>query len=65
MRSRSLTRDVARATSRAIVDVFAGCLREEDLHDAFTEVYALVIAGLKRFRVQENQRWQRMRPEVN
>jgi hypothetical protein len=65
MTSRSLIHDVASATSRDIVDVFAGCLREEDLHDAFTEVNALVVAGLKRFRIQEHRRRQRMQPGVS
>jgi hypothetical protein len=61
----SLVHDIARATARDIVDVFAGCLREEELHDAFVEVYDRVKASLARFQIQDRRRRQRMRPVVS
>jgi len=65
MTSDSLAHDIAWATARDIVHVFAGCLREEERHDAFVEVYARVKASLVRFQIQENRRRQRMRPGVS
>jgi hypothetical protein len=65
MISDSLIHDVAWATAKDIVHVFAGCLREEEIRDALTEVYALVKASLERFQMQENRMERRMRPGVN
>ena len=65
MTSDSLIHDVAFVTAQQIVDIFAGCLREEELRDAFDEVYPLVKASLERFQIQENRMERRMRPGVN
>jgi len=65
MASDSLTHDVAWMTAMHIVEIFAGCLREEELRDAFAEVYARVKAGLECYQIQENRRQRRMRPGVN
>jgi hypothetical protein len=62
MARKSLIHAVASATARDIVEVFAGCLREEELHDAFTEVYMRVKASLQRFQIQEKRLKRRMRP---
>jgi len=64
MASESLTHDVAMVTAIHIVEVFAGCLREEEQCDAFNEVYARVKAGLECFQIQEN-RMRRMQPGLN
>lgn len=65
MDSRSLVHDVAWAIARDIVEVFAGCLREEERHDAFVEVYARVKTGLEEFQGRTNRMLGRMRPGVN
>jgi hypothetical protein len=65
MTRKLLTHYAASVTAKQIVHVFAGCLREEELHDAYTEVYAVVKASLERFQIQENRLEQRMRPGVN
>jgi hypothetical protein len=65
MTSNALTHDVAFVTAQQIVHVFAGCLREEELHDAFTEVYAVVKKNLERFQIQQNRMERRLRPGVN
>ena len=65
MTSDSLIHDVAFVTAQQIVHIFAGCLREEELRDAFDEVYPLVKASLERFQIQENRMERRMRPGVN
>jgi hypothetical protein len=65
MASDSLIHDVAWATSRHIVEIFARCLREENLRDAFEEVYERVKAGLECFQIQENRRQRRLRPGAN
>ena len=62
MSRKSLIHEVARATARDIVEVFAGCLREEELHDAFTEVYMRVKTSFQRFRVEEKRLERRQRP---
>jgi hypothetical protein len=65
MASESLTHDVAWVTAMHIVEVFAGCLREEEQRDAFAEVYTRVKAGLESFQIQDNRRQRRLRPGVN
>jgi len=65
MDSEFLTHDAAWAMARHIVEVFAGCLQEEERHEAFVEVYTRVKADLEHFRVRENRIQQRMRPGVN
>jgi len=65
MTSHSLTHDVAWATAKDIVEVFAGCLREEERHDAFVEVYVRVRAGLRKFEVRNDRLMQRLRPGAN
>ena len=65
MTSDSLTHDVAWVTALHIVEVFAGCLREEERRDAFAEVYARVKAGLEWFEVEGNRMQRRLRPGDN
>ena len=65
MSSDSLIHDVAWATALHIVEIFAPCLRDEEKHDAFSEVYAAVKAGLACFRLKENRRQNRLRPGSN
>ena len=62
MTRKSLIQEVVRATGKDIVEVFAGCLREEELHDAFTEVYMRVKASLQRLRIEEKRLKRRMGP---
>ncbi|HYV37934.1 MAG TPA: hypothetical protein VE988_19775 [Gemmataceae bacterium] len=65
MTSDLLIHDVATRTAKGIVDVFAGCLREDELPDAFAEVYTLVKASLERYQILDNRMERRMRPGVN
>ncbi len=66
MDSRSLTHDAAWQLAKEIVEVFAGCLREEEQHDAFVEVYTRLKAGLEDFQDRTtNQMQLRMRPGLN
>jgi len=62
MTRKSLMQKVARATAIEIVEIFAGCLREEELHDAYTEVVMRVKSSLQRFRIAEKRRELRQRP---
>jgi hypothetical protein len=63
--SESLIHDVASVTAMHIVEIFAGCLREEEQRDAYVEVLVAVKAGLECFQIQENRRQRRMQPGVN
>jgi hypothetical protein len=65
MTSESLKHDVAWATSMHIVQLFAGCLREEELRDAFAEVYAQVKTGLENFQIRDDRMQRRLRPCMN
>jgi hypothetical protein len=60
-----LIHDVAFATSRHILDVFAGCLREEERRDAFLEIYARVKAGIECFELRSNRMESRLDPGKN
>jgi hypothetical protein len=42
-----LRHDTARALAHHIVELFQGCLREEELADAFHEVYLQTMAALE------------------
>jgi len=63
--SEFLTHDAAWAMAREIVEVFAGCLREEEIHDAVVEVYARLKAGLEDFQARSDRMRKRMRPGLN
>lgn len=60
-----LTHDAAWAMARDIVEVFAGCLREEERHEAFVEVLTRAKAGLEQFQERKNRMQQRLRPGAN
>jgi hypothetical protein len=60
-----LIHDVAFATSRSILEVIAGCLREEEQRDAFAEIYDRVKAGIERFELHSNRMESRLRPGKN
>jgi hypothetical protein len=60
-----LIHDVAFATSRHILEVFAGCIREEERRDAFAEIYERVKAGIECFELQSNRMESRLRPGRN
>jgi hypothetical protein len=55
MANQRLIHDVAFATSKHILEIFAGCIREEEQHDAFAEIYERVKAGIESFAVQSNR----------
>ena len=57
-----LIHDVAFATSRHILEVIAGCLREEERRDAFDEIYDRVKAGIECFDLQNTRMQQRLKP---
>jgi hypothetical protein len=65
MDSGYLVHDVAWAMAIEIIDVLAACLREEERHDAFIEVYTRLKAGLEDFQDQTNRMQLRMRPGLN
>ena len=65
MNSWLLTHDVAREMAKEIVEVLAGCLREEERHEAFIEVYTRLKAGLEDFQDRTNRMQLRMRPGLN
>ncbi len=60
-----LIHDVAIVTSRHILEVFAGCLREEEQRDAFAEIYECIRAGIERFEIQANRMARRLEPGRN
>ena len=65
MANKRLIHDVAFATSRHILEVFAGCLREEEQRDAFAEIYDRVKAGIECFEIQSNRLERRLHPGRN
>ncbi len=64
-RNQRLVHDVAFATSLHILEVFAGCIREEERRDAFSEIYERVKAGIECFDLQCNRMMQRLHPGRN
>lgn len=65
MASQRLIHDVAFATSRSILEMFAGCIREEEKRDAFTEIYERVKAGIESFELRSNRMENRLHPGKN
>ena len=61
----SLTHDVARITANNIVTLFAGCLREEEISDAWIQVYACVKAGFDSYDIDSNRVRQQLEPGRN
>jgi hypothetical protein len=60
-----LIHDVAFATSQHILEVFAGCIREEEQRDAFAEIYDRIKAGIECFEIQHNRMMRRLDPGRN
>jgi hypothetical protein len=60
-----LIHDVAFATSRSILEVIAGCLREEEQREAFAEIYERVKAGIESFELHSSRLESRLRPGRN
>jgi hypothetical protein len=60
-----LIHDVAFATSRGILEVIAGCLREEEQREAFAEIYERVKAGIESFELHSDRMESRLRPGRN
>jgi len=60
-----LVHDVACTTTRHILEVFAGCIREEERQDAFEEIYARVKAGIECFEIHNNRMERRLSPGTN
>lgn len=65
MDSASLIHDAAWKMAREIVEVFAGCLRDEERHDAFIEVVTRLKPHLEQFQERTDRLRQRMRPGLN
>jgi hypothetical protein len=65
MANERLIHDVAFATSRHILEVVAGCLREEEQRDAFDEIYERVKAGIECFDIQNDRMERRLKPGRN
>jgi hypothetical protein len=62
MHIRFLTHDVAMEMAKEIVEVFAGCLRDEERREAFIEVYTRLKAGLEDFEDRTSRMQLRMKP---
>jgi hypothetical protein len=60
-----LIHDVAFATSRSILEVIVGCLREEEQREAFAEIYDRVKAGIEWFELHSSRIESRLRPGTN
>jgi hypothetical protein len=60
-----LTHDTAWDMAREIVEIFAGCLREAERHDAFVEAYTRLKARLEEFQERTSRMHHRMRPGLN
>ncbi len=65
MANERLIHDVAVATSRHILEVIAGCLREEERRDAFEEIYDRVKAGIECFDIQNTRMERQLKPGNN
>jgi hypothetical protein len=51
----SLIHDVASATSMHVLEVFAGCIREDEARDAFDEIYVRIRAGIEAYQIQSTR----------
>lgn len=60
-----LIHDVAFATSRHILAVFAGCIREDEQRDAFAEIYQQVKAGIELYELSNDRMDRRLHPGRN
>jgi hypothetical protein len=60
-----LTHDVALATSRHILELFAGCIREEEQRDALKAIYERIRAGIECFELHNNRPERRLEPGRN
>jgi hypothetical protein len=65
MANRRLIHDVAFALSVDILEVVAGCVREEEQRDAFVAIYERVKAGIECFDMQSMRIMSRLRPGKN
>jgi hypothetical protein len=65
MSNQRLIHDVAFATSREILEIFVGCIREEETRDAFAEIYDRVKAGLEIYELSRNRMVSRLHPGRN
>ncbi|HZU34731.1 MAG TPA: hypothetical protein VFA18_02410 [Gemmataceae bacterium] len=65
MANERLIHDVAFATSRHILELFAGCIREDEQRDAFAEIYERVKAGIEAFEIHSNRMEERLHPGRN
>jgi hypothetical protein len=60
-----LIHDVAFATSQHILELFAGCIREEEQRDAFGEIYERIKSGIERFDIDNDILERRLNPGRN
>jgi hypothetical protein len=65
MANERIVHDVAFATSRHILEIFAGCIREEEHKDAFEEIFQCVKAGIESFAIESNRLERRLFPGRN
>jgi hypothetical protein len=65
MQHDSLRHDVAVSTAKHIVELFEGCLRDEEKHDAFIEVYVRVRSALEFFQIRAERMRERLHPGRN
>ena len=61
-KSQSLVHDVAYMTSQHLMELFAHLLREEEIPDAWHEVYKRVRAGIECFQMKAERLEQRLKP---
>ena len=65
MVNQRLIHDVAFATSRSILEVIAGLLREEEQREAFAEIYERVKAGIESYELHNDRMESRLHPGKN
>jgi hypothetical protein len=66
MADQSLQHDTAVSMARALVEIIAPCLRQEEQLEAFREFYDVVLAGLEAYEAQVGlRRGQAAEPSPN
>ncbi len=60
-----LAHDAAFAMATRLLELVETCLREEEKRDAWDEFYAVCLAGVEAFSIQQSKMQQRINPSRN